>query len=1197
MDAAIARIEEILHSEYNIDGYTTLVREILNGAQINNAPKFCDEKKSIYASHIVGNNYIGKYSDPDGKVITIHDVELKTATYVENSRSVQRSYAKALIEAANADAAIIAYHTQEDAKWRLSFVRLDYELQMEKGRMSVVKNPTPAKRYSYLVGKDEPCHTAMSQLYGLFTSDIQPSLDDIESAFSIEKVTEQFYNEYCDKYLELKEYLDSNDEFTAESSVRGFNSEQFVKKLLGQIVFLYFIQKKGWLGVNAFPGKLTQAEYNNALYHINRTPDKLLPKIYRKAADGCYYRDNDILLALSSEDEAHLSRLVKGDPWGTGPKDFMRKIFEGCVQAGKNFFDDYLEPLFYTGLNKERGENAFFPPLHRRIPFLNGGLFEEMDGYDWENNSFNIPNEIFSNVSTKGRDADGILDIFDRYNFTMAEDEPMDKEVAIDPEMLGKVFENMLDVRDRKSKGAFYTPREIVHYMCRESLISFLSARTDIPSEDFRKLIMYGEYFREDDAAKTLWIEDKKGKRRHVFDKSRKLQIPESILSYRGGVNRLKELDGMLADVKIVDMAVGSGAFALGMLNEIVRLRDTLTQYMAIELEGEPRMYLWSSRSHYALKRATIQNCIFACDIEASAVDITKLRLWLSLVIDDEISDRENIEYGQSTKPRELPNLDCNVICGNSLLDRFNGRVLTAENFALDNLTNDRQGEMFDYSTSAMLNELIELQTKLYNEKSRIAKESLKGQIHDIYNRIVLAQLEGDTQAIDDYYEAVQLQSQPFILWQIYFPKVFKDNKGFDIVIGNPPYVQLQKAISEDGSTKLGDLYSDSGYETFTRTGDIYCLFFEKGYRLLRDNGILTFITSNKWMRAGYGESLRRFLASNTNPRLLIDFAGQKVFESATVDVDILQFEKAGNQHKTRTCTIKDDFEGNLDAYVSAHGDVTDRFTDAQAWVILSDIESSIRHKIEAVGVPLKEWDISINRGILTGYNDAFIIDTETRDALVAADPKSAEIIKPILRGRDIKRYGCEWAGLWLINTHNGVKDKGIPRIDVEDYPAIKAHLEQYYDKLAKRADKGDTPYNLRNCAYVEDFERPKIAYREISNTMDATIIEPGIVLNNKCFLITGSHLEFLLAYFNSAIFTKTIFQQMNVTGGKGVDFMNDLTAIVPTVQDERKVQGLVSQRMAASSQDAIEVEQEIERIFIDLYSLTPAERDYILQR
>jgi len=194
-------------------------------------------------------------------------------------------------------------------------------------------------------------------------------------------------------------------------------------------------------------------------------------------------------------------------------------------------------------------------------------------------------------------------------------------------------------------------------------------------------------------------------------------------------------------------------------------------------------------------------------------------------------------------------------------------------------------------------------------------------------------------------------------------------------------------------------------------------------------------------------------------------------------------------------------------------------FSKRESWVVLSEIEQRIKAKIEAVGIPLKDWDINIYRGILTGYNEAFIIDGKKKNELIAEDPKSAEIIRPILRGRDIKRYGCDFADLWLINTHNGIKEKDVKRIEIDNYPSIKKHLDQYYPQLEKRADKGDTLYNLRNCAYMEDFSRQKIVYPNMTKYMPFFLDNEGFCTNQKCFIITGDSLAYLTAFFNSNIF------------------------------------------------------------------------------
>lgn len=642
------RFTDTLTSAYDHQNYIIFLKELLNDVQIAN-PDYMIRPYNRFSVAICGYYHIGNFVGQNGDKVALFSVELKNNKNLENARSMQRNFVKNLLEESGFQGALTAFYTKDDPdKWRLSLVRLDYEFS--KGKIS--EKLTPAKRYSFLVGRGEPCHTAQQQLLPIFKNeDTNPSLDDIEAAFSVEAVTDDFFNQYKEKYLQLKEVLERNESFNDEAENRGFTSEQFAKKLMGQIVFLYFIQKKGWLGVGAFPEEMSTSKYKSAFYSKGRKPKQLMPMAYTLEKDGKYHRRGNVINSLSVGDQVELSKIVKGNPWGSGPKDFMRRLFSIAEERNMNYFDDFLEPLFYTGLNQNRGEDAFFVPLLCRIPFLNGGLFEQLDGYDWENNNFNIPNDIFSNVESKGRDADGILDIFDRYNFTIAEDEPMEREIAIDPEMLGKVFENLLDVKDRKSKGAFYTPREIVHFMCQETLINFLTNKSGIPEDDIRKFILYGEYFCDEDTKKTKFVSGENGSRGHFeYDKQKELEMPETIFNFKKNVNRLNELDELLDNVKVADLAVGSGAFPLVMLNEIVKARSTITSYLAIDMNSFDRGLLYAYRSPYRLKRTAIKNSIFACDIEPSATDITKLRLWLSLVIDDQIMEQRDDERGYDTK-------------------------------------------------------------------------------------------------------------------------------------------------------------------------------------------------------------------------------------------------------------------------------------------------------------------------------------------------------------------------------------------------------------------------------------------------------------------------------------------------------------------------------------------------------------------
>lgn len=873
-----------LTSAYNHNAFVDFSREII--ADLNVGPYLTEIKPYNTFSAFISKYFkIGDFEDPNGNRVGLFSVELLRGESVERARTAQRTFVKSLLENGGYAAALVAFYSPDNDKWRFSFVRMDYEFAKGKIKESL----TPARRYSYLVGRGEPCHTAMDRLLPIFMDDnSNPTIDVIEEAFSVEKVTKDFFEAYKEKYLQLAEYLEENEDFVTESQHKGFTTEQFTKKLLSQIVFLYFIQKKGWLGVNAVPRVLTEKEYKNAFFSHGKKSRELVGMVYQQ--EGDYYRLNaQALRSLSDEDEIEFSKCVKGQSWGTGPKDFMRRIYDNAVKRGQNFFDDCLEPLFYTGLNQDRGENAFFPPLHCRIPFLNGGLFEELDHYDWQHNDFDIPNDIFSNADTKGRDADGILDIFDRYNFTMAEDEPLEKEVAVDPEMLGKVFENLLEVRDRKSKGAFYTPREIVHYMCSESLINYLVTKSGIPEEDIRKFITYGEFFKDEDARRTK-KDPASGK--YVYDYNKPLEMPASILDYSNNVNRINELDELLSKVKVVDPAVGSGAFPLGLLNEIVKARDTLTMYMAIPMNGFQRRMLYAQRSPYQLKTQTIKNCIFACDIEPSATDITKLRLWLALVIEDEIGDKENDEFGEHTKPRKLPNLDCNVLCGNSLIDSFEGIQLICNTEALGNAVSGTMPTVTEQLIKGHIDNLIEMQERLYNASTSAEKEELKKQIQVVYDAIIMEQLQVNPNTMYKYSDPAirHAASKPFILWPLYFPKVFKENGGFDICIGNPPYVSV-KGISASDKALFRKLFL-SAQGRF----NLFCLMIEKGIGLINSAGILCFIQPEGIFTNIEYRHIRKLIVEEASVREVVMF-DDRVFESAAVDTAILRIQKIHSEN------------------------------------------------------------------------------------------------------------------------------------------------------------------------------------------------------------------------------------------------------------------------------------------------------------
>lgn len=452
-EAAKRLIRQTLEQPFNRDQFLVFIKNLLNHIEV--AP-FTYRGNYIFADfqdYVDTLERIGKYEDSDGNKLDVLVVHLKKTTSLERARASQRKFVAKYLKGSRGnelkDAALVAFVSPNEEDWRFSFVKMDYKIETtEKGRVKVKEEFTPARRYSFLVGKNENSHTAQSQLLPILeNTDQDPTIRSIEERFSIEKVTKEFFEQYRELYHKVKDALDTlvtkDKDIQADFEEKGVDTVDFAKKLIGQIVFLYFLQKKGWFGVK------------------------------RKAA------------------------------WGTGSKHFLRELFRAEHGQYKNFFNDILEPLFYNTLAVERPED-YSDRFDCKIPFLNGGLFDPLNNYDWVNTDILLLNELFSNdeKTKQGDVGTGVLDVFDRYNFTVKEDEPLEKEVAIDPEMLGKVFENLLEVKDRKSKGTYYTPREIVHYMCQESLINYLATELEetVPREDIETLIKHGETALENDA-------------------------------------------------------------------------------------------------------------------------------------------------------------------------------------------------------------------------------------------------------------------------------------------------------------------------------------------------------------------------------------------------------------------------------------------------------------------------------------------------------------------------------------------------------------------------------------------------------------------------------------------------------------------------------------------------------------------------
>ncbi|MHB8277988.1 MAG: Eco57I restriction-modification methylase domain-containing protein [Candidatus Humimicrobiaceae bacterium] len=787
-------IKNVFENKFDKVKFTNFIINLLNV----NSKELVKETASDFGGNYIPETFnqyidscqlIGKY-ESDNKLIDILVINLKKETSLDRARTMQRNFAAWYLKHNSdinlKDAAVVAFVSPDSSNWRFSLIKMDYGFEQNEARKVKIKEElTPARRWSFLVGENENSHTAQSQLVDLLADENnKPTLKNLEDAFNIEKVTKEFFKKYTELFNNLKdsleEVIESNQKVKSDFENKSINPVDFSKKLLGQIVFLYFLQKKGWFGVK------------------------------------------------------------KDDSWGTGPKDFLKKLFDKKYIQYDNFFNDVLEPFFYEALRIDRSYDDDYLSLFKcKIPFLNGGLFDPINNYDWVHTDILLPDELFSNSKkTKdGDNGDGILDVFDRYNFTVKEDEPLEKEVAVDPEMLGKVFENLLEVKDRKSKGTYYTPREIVHYMCQQSLVNYLATEMEniLSKDEIETFVKYCEQVDGNEISTSV----------------------ENNLISQNIISNAKLTDDKLADIKVCDPAVGSGAFLIGMMSEIVKTRIALNTFLKDK-----------TKTAYNLKRECIENSLYGVDIDPGAVEIAKLRLWLSLVVDED--DIKQI------KP--LPNLDYKIVCGNSLLG------------VEKNLFNQH-----------LFSELEQNKKLLFNEVNPSKKQEYKKKIDELIFEITNGHREFD--------------------FEIYFSEVFHGKGGFDIVIANPPY-GFRNVLSKDDKE-----YFRKVRKIEFSSGDISELFVYYSFdKLVCNNGTLTFIIPKKSL---YGESWKKLRVFWLKYQLVFLMDASKAFEEVLLEQQSFSLIKKQNNdnminigaldNKTEkilffgSFKLKDIFSNNLD--------------------------------------------------------------------------------------------------------------------------------------------------------------------------------------------------------------------------------------------------------------------------------------------
>lgn len=833
-----------------------------------------------------------------------------------------------------------------------------------------------------------------------------------DEAFDVEAVTREFYREYRRVFEAV------------EGSIGGFGSEQerrrlFTQRLFNRLMFIAFIQKKGWLRLDGQHGN----EYLSALWTT-----------YRAARD-------------------------RGD--------------------AANFYEERLKLLF-AQLNTPHGHDgrhASQGTIVERwigdVPYLNGGLFHQDD--DDMRSDIVVPDESIELI---------LRDLFDRFNFTVTESTPLDVEVAVDPEMLGKVFEEL--VTGRHESGSYYTPKPIVAFMCREALKGYLGST--LPAEPAAAI----ERFVEE--------HDPGG-----------LRDPEAVLD-------------ALRRVRVCDPAVGSGAYLLGMLHELLDLRQALFQAQSLD-----------PISNYRRKLEIIRNNLYGVDLDPFAVNIAQLRLWLSLAVEFDGPD-----------PQPLPNLDFKIEQGDSVLGP-----------EPPSLAHDPMRLQLVQVLAALKADYL---TADPNQKRRLAAE--------------IAKQEADIAALTPHAAA----GNGFD-WAVKFAEVFVDG-GFDVILANPPYVrqELIRDIKPALKRVYGPLYSG--------TADLYVYFYYRALQLLRPRGMLAFISSNKWFRANYGKKLRAHIAEAAAVRSITDFGDLPVFESATAYPMIFVAEKGGvpgTTHYTEVPSLDPPYP-DVRAVIHEYGQALPEGALAgEDWTLADAATAKRIQAMTAGGTTLGEYVRGrIYYGIKTGFNKAFVIDGRKRAELIAADPKSAEIIKPLVVGRDIGRWRVNYQDRWLIVTEIGV--------DIARYPAIFAHLSQWQPQLEKRWDKGNHWWELRACAYYNAFEAPKIVFPDIAKEPRFAIDTSRSFTGDTTALIPTEDL-YLLGVLNSQV-ALHLMDQISPTIRGGFyrykpQYVRQIPIAHPSPSDRTAIEGLVEKILAQPQGAEIsELEAEIDARVARLYGL-----------
>jgi type II restriction/modification system DNA methylase subunit YeeA len=891
-----------------------------------------------------------------------------------------------------------------------------------------------------------------------------------------------------------------------------------------------------------------------------------------------------------------------------------------------------LNRLFFGVLShKPEEREEHIKNLVANIPYLNSSLFEVSEIEHQTIVISNLVNDeklsIFNHTVLKDnhdhkrtgklKALEYIFEFLDAYDFSSEGTEEIQEEskTLINASVLGLIFEKINGYKD----GSFFTPGFITMYMCRGTI---------------RRAVL--QKFREIKGWNCKNMDE-------LYDR----------------ITDKKEANQIINSLKICDPAVGSGHFLVSALNEIITIKSelkilldqqgrTLRDYH-LEIENDEliitdddgKFFTYNPKNPesrriqetlFYEKQTIIENCLFGVDINPNSVKICRLRLWIELLKNAyyRTSPLTPLLQGEGNlgELQTLPNIDINIKTGNSLISRFPlnwdlRTILKKSDWNIESYRNaiktylhpdnkDQKQEMERLINDIKGNISTEISSNDPNIEKRNQKIAELRHLRDQKSLFVESKAEAKSrqkkqekleQEINELNTEIEDKKsgkfyQNAFEWRFEFPEVLNDEGdfiGFDVVIGNPPYISLSK-IKE----KSQPAYFENNYQTYTKGADIYCLFYEKGSCLLRKAGFLTYITSNSWLKTIYGDLLKKYLIENLQPQTLLNIEDMQIFEEATVESNIFILKKDQVNGFFDVASLNNNYlvGSSLDEYFDKHC-FQFIIPNTSEWIIANEESGTLKQKIARIGKQLKDFKITINFGIKTGYNAAFIINEETKNQLIAESSNSAEIIQPILRGRDLKKYSYEFSGFYLINTHNGVAKNNIERIKVkENYPFIYNYLLSFLPEIKQRQDQGKHWTNLRNCAYLEDFHKPKIIWGEISDQPKFAFDDSNYYAEATTFLMTGEKLKYLLAILNSKL-SEWYFNQISTTTGMGTNrwkkYKIEMLPIKePTETEELLLEKIVNQILTAKKSDpkadTTALETEIDQLVYQLYGLTEEE-------